>query len=144
MTTVDATRPPALSAPPTVRLPLREGEQVCPDCEGALLIFDDDGSVSGTVDSLVDCGCVALSVPPGFVECAACASLIPVPDPRLGEYLAFCEAAGMEPAWCLRCGDYRPLTNGIRADCRCTAVPDRSKEIHLGSFTVEGPWGFER
>ena len=129
---------------PIVRLVGDEGEQVCPDCEGALVVVDDDGSVSGTVGSLIDCGCVALSVPPGFVECGACASLIQVPDRRLGEYLAFCEALGMEPAWCLRCGDYRPLTNGVRAHCRCTAVTDRSNEVHLGSFTVEGPWGSER
>jgi hypothetical protein len=63
-----------------VRLVVDEGEQVCPDCEGALVVLDDDGSASGTVGSLIDCVCVALSVPPGFVECRACASLISVPD----------------------------------------------------------------
>jgi hypothetical protein len=130
--------------PPAVRLVAGEGEQVCGDCDGGLVIVDDDGSVSGTVGSLIDCWCVAMSVPPGFVECRACASLIPVHDPRVAEYLAFCEAAGMEPAWCMRCGDYRPLTSGTRAHCRCTAPPDRSNEVSIGSFTVAGPWGVER
>jgi hypothetical protein len=50
----------------------------------------------------------------------------------------------MEPAWCLHCGDYRPLANGTRAHCRCTAVPDRANDVLLGSFTVVGPWGIER
>jgi hypothetical protein len=144
MTSVDATRPCSISAPPAVRLVVDYGEQVCRDCDGGLVIVDDDGSVSGTVGGLIDCWCVELSVPPGFVECQGCASLIRVHDPRLAEYLAFCEAAGMEPAWCMRCGDYRPLANGVRAHCRCTAVPDRSNEVILGSFTVAGPWGIER
>jgi hypothetical protein len=133
-----------VSTLPALRLVTDQQESVCPDCEGALVIVDDDGSLSGTVGSLVDCLCVELSVPPGFVECGTCASLTRVPDPRLSEYLAFCEATGMEPAWCMHCGDYRPLTNGARAQCRCTAVPHRSNEVLLGSFTVVGPWGDER
>jgi hypothetical protein len=133
-----------VSTPPALRLVSDEDESVCPDCQGALVIVDDDGSLSGAVGSLIDCICVELSVPPGFVECGTCASLTRVPDPKLSEYLAFCESKGMEPAWCMHCGDYRPLTNGTRAHCRCTAVADRSSEVLLGSFTVVGPWGDER
>jgi hypothetical protein len=129
---------------PALRIVDGEREQVCPDCDGALVVVDDDGSLSGTVGGLADCICVALAVPPGFVECGACASLVPVRDPRLGEYLAFCAAAGMEPAWCLRCGDYRPLTNGTRTTCECVVVRDRTGDQLLGSVTVAGRWGIER
>jgi hypothetical protein len=94
-------------------------QDVCGECGGALVIVDDDGSVSGTVGALIDCICVELAVPPGFIECGTCASLVRVPDLRLEEYLAFCAATGMEPAWCLRCGDYRALANGTRAACSC-------------------------
>ena len=40
MTSLDATRPCSMNAPPTVRLVVDEGEQVCPDCEGALVVID--------------------------------------------------------------------------------------------------------
>ena len=118
--------------------------QVCRDCGGALVVVDDDGSVSGTAGGLIDCVCVELAVPPGFVECRGCASLVRVPDPRLGEYLDFCAASGMEPAWCLRCGEYRPLANGTRAACRCTVGRPKPPGEYLGSFIVTGPWGVER
>jgi hypothetical protein len=100
------------------------GGDVCPDCFGSLVIVDDDGSVSGTVGALIDCICVELAVPPGFLECHDCAALIRLPnaarDERLAEYLAFCASRGMEPAWCLVCGAYRPLVNGARAAvCGC-------------------------
>jgi hypothetical protein len=130
--------------PPVLRLVDEDDEHTCQDCRGALIIVDDDGSISGRLGSLVDCGCVALSVPPGFVECGACASLIPVVDPRLDEYLDFCAATGTEPAWCLRCGDYRPLANGTRPPCECAAGRRRSAGKSLGSFTIVGPWGHER
>jgi hypothetical protein len=55
-----------------------EGEMVCQDCYGSLVVEDYDGSVSGTVGSLIDCLCVELAVPPGFVECHGCAALVPV------------------------------------------------------------------
>lgn len=103
-----------------------EGEMVCQDCYGSLVVEDYDGSVSGTVGSLIDCLCVELAVPPGFVECHGCAALVPVNGAQaarhnelLREYLAFCAATGMEPAWCLQCGEYRPLANGGRAACSC-------------------------
>jgi len=100
------------------------GGDVCRDCFGSLVIVDDDGSVSGTVGALIDCICVELAVPPGFLECHDCAALIRLPDAardeRLAEYLAFCAARRMAPTWCLVCGAYRPLVNGARsAVCGC-------------------------
>jgi hypothetical protein len=97
------------------------GGDVCRDCFGSLVVVD-DGSVSGTAGALIDCICVELAVPPGFLECHDCAALIRLPDAdeRLAEYLAFCASTGMEPAWCLVCGAYRPLMNGARAAvCGC-------------------------
>jgi hypothetical protein len=133
------------SLPTGLRIVGADDPHVCRDCLGALVVVDDDGSISGTVGGLIDCVCVELAVPPGFVECRACASLTRVPDPRLGEYLDFCAASGMEPAWCLRCGEYRPLANGARAAGRCMVsrrqLPDGE---YLGSFIVTGPWGHER
>jgi hypothetical protein len=152
--------------------PMGDDERVCQDCFGSLVVVDDDGSVSGVVGTLIDCGCVALSVPPGFVECHACAALIPVPDgvsarneALMAEYLAFCERSGSEPAWCLACGEYRPLgADGTRAPCVCAAAqrvvledeyarwcrqmgvsPGREIVLKsLGSVRVSGPWGIER
>jgi hypothetical protein len=129
---------------PAVRIVGGDDQQVCRDCAGALVVVDDDGSVSGTVGGLIDCACVELAVPPGFVECGVCASLVPVADPRLGEYLDFCAASGMEPAWCLRCGGYRPLAKGARAACVCIVGRREQSGESLGSFTVTGPWGNER
>ena len=80
--------------------------------------------------------------PPGFVECGACASLVPLPDPRLQEYLDWCAATGTEPAWCLRCGDYRPLTNNSRPECHC-AVGRRRAKGELGSSNVSPLWRHE-
>jgi hypothetical protein len=62
-------------------------------------------------------------------------------DELVAEYLAFCVRAGMEPAWCLACGDYRPLVNDSRPPCGCGAPAVR---LRLGSVTVPGPWGVER
>jgi hypothetical protein len=156
---------------PELRVVESEGRDVCPDCRGSLVVVDDDGSVSGMVGTLIDCICVALAVPPGFVECHECAALVPVPDAvsarhneLVGDYLAFCASTGTEPAWCLHCGDYRPLVNGARSVCGCSTTvpavveddysghcrregiaPVRERLIyHLGSFQVEGPWGIER
>src|SRR4029453_2533586 len=95
----------------TERPVLREaadGEDVCQDCQATLVVIDDDGSVSGTVGAVIDCGCVALAVPPGFVECDCCAALVRMngslaarQDELVAEYQAFCVRAGMEPAVCL-------------------------------------------
>jgi hypothetical protein len=108
--------------------PAADGEPVCPDCNGALVVVD-DGFVPGTVGSLIDCACVELAVPPGYVECGDCAALVRVTaalgahhDELVREYLAFCAVAGMEPAWCPRCGGYRKLVNGVRATCGCVTV----------------------
>jgi hypothetical protein len=124
-----------------------DGEDVCQDCQATLVVIDDDGSVSGTVGSVIDCGCVALAVPPGFVECGCCAALVRIngalaarQDELVAEYQAFCVRAGREPAWCLACGDYRPLVNDSRPPCSCSAPAVR---LHLGSVTVGAPWGVE-
>jgi hypothetical protein len=130
MTSLDVARP-RLAEPPTVRLLHEAGEDECPDCGGALVVVDDDGTVSGTVGGLIDCMCVALSDPPGF---AACGSLHPVADPALDQYLAFCDAAGMEPAWCLRCGAYLPMCDGARPLCWCACSPVRLNEAELAAF----------
>lgn len=156
---------------PELRVVENDDRDVCPDCFGSLVVVDDDGSVSGTVGTLIDCICVALASPPGFVECHECAALVPVPealsarhDDLVSDYLAFCASTGTDPAWCLRCGEYRPLVNGARAVCGCSTAgrvvadddyneycrwtgvaPVRERVIrHLGSFSVEGPWGIER
>ena len=126
-------------SPPVLSIVTDPDADVCGDCLGRLIIEDDDGSVSGTVGTLIDCGCVAMSVPPGFVECRACASLVPVPDPRLQEYLDWCTATGTEPAWCLRCGDYRPLSNTTRTPCQCAEGRRRAKD-ELGSSNVTPLW----
>ena len=123
-------------------------EDVCQDCYGTLVVIDDDGSVSGTVGSLIDCGCVALATAPGFVECHCCAALIRTNGAvaarqaeLLAEYLSFCARAGMEPAYCFDCGEYRPLlVDGRRPPCGCGAPVVRRR---LGSVTVPGPWGAE-
>ena len=129
-------------SPPVLSIVTDPDPDVCGDCEGRLIIEDDDGSISGTVGTLIDCGCVAMWVPPGFVECGACASLVPVPDPALQEYLDWCAATGTEPAWCLRCGDYRPLTNTTRPECDC-AVGRRRAKGELGSSNVSPLWRHE-
>jgi hypothetical protein len=108
-----------------------EGDDVCQDCYGTLVVIDDDGSVSGTVGSLIDCGCVTLAPAPGFVECHCCAALVRMDgaaaarqDELLAEYLSFCARAGMEPAYCFDCGEYRPLlADGSRPPCDCGARP---------------------
>jgi hypothetical protein len=122
--TFDCTERPVLR-------PGEDPERVCRDCFGALVIEDDDGSLSGTLGSLVDCICVELSVPPGFVECPDCAALIRITRSLavhqaelVQEYRAFCAATGMEPAWCLRCGKYRPLNNGTRPPCGCIGLAE--------------------
>src|SRR5262245_55687451 len=79
------------------------------------------GRSRGRRGALVDCCCVELSTPPGFVECHECAALIRVPGRAaaarhralLREYLDFCVRSGSEPAYCLRCGEYLPLANGV-------------------------------
>jgi hypothetical protein len=126
---------------------VRDPAEVCQDCFGTLVV-EDDGSLSGVPGAVVDCGCVALAVPPGFVECDCCAALVRMngavaarQDELAAEYLAFCMRAGMEPAWCLACGDYRPLVNDSRPPCGCGATAVR---LRLGSVTVAGPWGVER
>jgi hypothetical protein len=66
------------------------------------------------------------------------------------EYLAFCETAGLEPAWCLHCGTYLPLANGTRPTCHCTDPGQRRRTRpvvvirHIGAVVAAGPWGAER
>jgi hypothetical protein len=135
------------SARPLLRA-VHDGDKVCQDCFGSMVV-EDDGSISGTVGGLVDCICVELAVPPGFVECRACAALVRVTglaarhDELVAEYLAVCAASGLEPAWCLHCGEYLPLGNGARPPCGCGQTGAAGGR-HLGAFMVAGPWGVER
>jgi hypothetical protein len=103
---------------------------------------------------MVDCSCVELSTPPGFVECHECAALIQITadlvrqqEQLVKEYAAFCTATGMEPAYCPACGVYRPLrADGTRPPCGlCNEGPPPGRVLHyLGSTEVVGPWGVER
>jgi hypothetical protein len=130
-----------------------DGEPVCPDCFGTLVV-EDDGSISGTRGALVDCMCVELSTPPGFVECHECAALIRVTselarlqEQLVREYAAFCATAGMAPAWCAACGVYFPMAaDGTRPPCGlCNERSTPARVVHyLGSTEVVGPWGVER
>ena len=98
--------------------------QVCGDCYGSGIVRDDDGSLSGQVGMLVDCGCTnvpCLGI--GVMEvCSAALGRTLTTDERqvalLVEYLAHCRMTGDKPAWCLTCGAYvasSPSSCGCRS-----------------------------
>ena len=128
---------------PAVRIVSADDQEVCRDCGGALVVVDDDGSVSGTAGGLIDCVCVELAMPPGFVECRACASLPGARSPaggvpgllrRVGNGAGVVPPLRRLPA----AGERRPgglLLHG---------GPPRTAGESLGSCTVTGPWGNER
>jgi hypothetical protein len=98
------------------------GRGLCGDCEGSAIVTDDDGSLSGLVGMLVDCGCTdGPWLGPGVVE--ACGVMLGRPM-NAGErqvalmvdYLATCRARRIEPAWCLACGAYVAESP---TDCTC-------------------------
>lgn len=99
-----------------VSLRLVEGQaderRLCGDCRGAGIDVDFDGSLSGQVGALVDCGCA--DVPAlGFGVMEVCSAMLGRPlagaersVALMVEYLAHCRARGVESAWCLSCGAY--------------------------------------
>jgi hypothetical protein len=95
---------------------------VCGDCVGSGIVRDDDGSLSGRVGTLIDCGCT--SVPClgiGVMEvCSAALRRSLTTGERqvalLVEYLAHCRITGDTPAWCLTCGAY---VAGPPGECGC-------------------------
>jgi hypothetical protein len=96
--------------------------RVCGDCHGSGIIIDDDGSVSGEVGTLIDCGCTGVPcLGPGVL--AVCSTVLGralTTDERqvalLVEYLADCRIAGTDSAWCLDCGAY--VAESL-ANCTC-------------------------
>jgi hypothetical protein len=116
---------PALRVRRSLRAVDGERDQVgrlCGDCHGSGIVVDDDGSVSGEVGTLIDCGCT--SVPclgPGvLVVCSTALERPLTTDERqvalMVEYLAHCYATGTDPAWCLTCGAY--VAESVAA-CSC-------------------------
>jgi hypothetical protein len=85
---------------------------LCGDCHGSGIVTDTDGSLSGLVGTLIDCGCCdGPYLGPGVIE--VCTSMLGRPlnqDERsvalMVEYLAHCRARGAASAWCLSCGAY--------------------------------------
>ena len=86
--------------------------RLCGDCHGSGMVLDDDGSVSGKVGTLIDCGCT--NVPClGTGVLAVCSTALGralTTNERqvalMVEYLAHCYATGTHPDWCLDCGAY--------------------------------------
>jgi hypothetical protein len=86
--------------------------RLCGDCHGSGIVVDDDGSLTGQVGTLVDCGCTGMpALGPGVVE--VCEAMLGRPmdtcERRVAlmvEYLADCFARHLTPAWCLSCGSY--------------------------------------
>ena len=96
--------------------------RVCGDCHGSGIVVDDDGSVSGQVGTLIDCGCtnvpcLGLGV---LTVCSTALGRALTTDERqvalLVEYLAQCRITGADPDWCLTCGAY--VAESL-ADCSC-------------------------
>jgi hypothetical protein len=99
-----------------------ESAQVCGDCIGSGIVRDDDGSLSGFVGTLIDCGCSGVPcLGLGTVE--VCTSLLgrslTLGERRVAlvvEYLADCRVRRVEPCWCLTCGAY--VADGAACGCR--------------------------
>jgi hypothetical protein len=100
------------------------GSSLCGDCQGAGIVRDDDGSLSGRVGTLVDCVCTGVTcIGPGVIEvCTRMLGRSLTKGERhvalMVEYLAQCRATGDESAWCLSCGEYVATSPG---PCACRA-----------------------
>jgi hypothetical protein len=96
---------------------------LCTDCGGSTIVVDEDGSLSGSVGTLVDCLCAELPSLGVVQVCETALARSLTEDERhvavIAEYLAHCRMTGADPAWCLHCGEYRPSPD---ADCGCTRV----------------------
>jgi hypothetical protein len=99
---------------------------LCGDCHGSGIVTDDDGSLSGLVGTLVDCGCAGgPCMGPGVLE--VCRTMLGRPLTEgersvamMAEYLAQCRARGVASAWCLTCGTY--VAESLDA-CTCPTGP---------------------
>jgi len=105
-----------------VKDPADDDDRLCGDCHGSGIVDDTDGSLSGLVGTLVDCGCAGVPTH-GFEVMEVCGTMLGRPLTRgersvalMVEYLAECRVRGVESAWCLWCGAYVADSPGR---CKC-------------------------